>query len=62
MNAGNGVDNAETNYELTYRAPINKWLTVQPDLQYIVDPGTNPAVRDDMIIGVRFEVGQGLSW
>ena len=31
--AGEGVKSYEANFELTWRAPITSWLTVQPDIQ-----------------------------
>ena len=56
--AGNGVDHYETSFETTYRAKVVDWMTVQPDVQYIVDPDYNPAIKNDLIFGVHFEVGQ----
>lgn len=53
---GGTSDSAETNIELTYRAPLTPWLTVQPDLQYIINPGTNPHLANALSIGVRFEI------
>jgi porin len=35
---------------------VNEWLTLQPDLQYIVNPGLEPALRDAMVLGLRFEL------
>jgi porin len=32
--SGEGVKTNETNFELTYRAHVNNWLVVQPDVQY----------------------------
>ena len=49
-------DGAETNIELTYRALLTTWLTIQPDLQYIIDPGTRPSLADALTIGMRFEI------
>jgi porin len=54
---GKGFRNYETSLEITYRAKINDWLTVQPDLQYIIHPGYNPRYKDDLVIGVHFEIG-----
>jgi porin len=54
--AGNGVETYETNFELTYRAPINRWLTIQPDIQYWINPGVDPALKNDMLFLVHFEV------
>jgi hypothetical protein len=32
------VENSETVIELTYRAEVTRWLSIQPDLQYFIDP------------------------
>jgi porin len=46
---------AEFQAELTYVAPINKWLTIQPDLIYIRFPQGNPLIfRTAFLAGVRF--------
>ena len=31
---------AETTLEATYLAQVSPWLAVQPDLQWVIDPGT----------------------
>jgi porin len=54
---GNGVENYETNFEATYRAKINDWLTLQPDVQYWIHPNVNPAEKNDLILGFHFEIG-----
>ena len=46
----------ETAIELTYRLPVTRWLTFQPDVQYIVNPGTDPDIDDAIAIGLRFEL------
>ncbi|TLU74121.1 carbohydrate porin [Lichenicoccus roseus] len=53
---GNGVERYETNFELTYRAPINDWLTVQPDIQYWINPSVDPGLKNDLLFMVHFEV------
>lgn len=45
----------EAAIEVTYRARINDWLTIQPDIQYIVNPGVNPALANALVFGLRFE-------
>jgi porin len=57
--AGAPVGKSETNFELTYRAPINDWLTVQPDAQWVINPGADPALKNAFVIGLRFEIGFG---
>jgi porin len=53
---GQPEDRAETNVELTYRAAITGWLSVQPDLQYVVDPDTDPTRRDALAVDLRVVV------
>jgi porin len=50
------VDDAEVAIELSYRAQITPWLALQPDLQYIVNPGFDGSVDDALAIGVRAEI------
>jgi porin len=52
---------SEVAFELTYRAPLTDWLTLQPDVQYIVNPGPTPGIRDALVIGLRFEIGWRLA-
>jgi porin len=54
--AGLRTKKAEVNIELSYRAPITSWLTVQPDIQYVINPGGDPDLRDAIVGGVRVEV------
>lgn len=53
---GSSVDRHETAIELTYRLQALSWLALQPDLQYIIDPGTDPSLDDSWVIGLRFEL------
>jgi porin len=54
--AGLRADRHETGLELTYRAPVTGWLTLQPDIQYIVNPGTDPELDNALTISLRFEL------
>ncbi len=58
--AGTPVDARETTVELTWRVPVNDWLTLQPDLQYVINPGLSPDLDDAFVVGLRFELGA--SW
>ncbi len=53
-----GFGKYERTIELTYRAAIADWLTVQPDLQYISHAGFNAGLKDDVLFMVHFEIGQ----
>jgi porin len=52
---GAGRERHETSIELTYRATLTEWLTMQPDIQYILHPGADPALDDSLAIGLRLE-------
>ena len=43
--------------EATYRAPVTDWLTLQPDLQYVINPGGRPKRENALILGLRAEFG-----
>jgi porin len=58
LTQGDPVQRYETNFEMTYRAPITDWLTVQPDVQYWIHPNADPALKNDLVIGVHFEIGK----
>jgi porin len=44
----------ETLIELTYQAPVSSWLSLQPDLQYIFNPGGLQPAHDALVLGLRF--------
>lgn len=50
------VDHAETTIELTYQAMIQPWLTIQPDLQYVINPGMDRRLDNALVVGARIEV------
>jgi porin len=56
MRAGVRVNHSEVALELTYRAGLTKWLTVQPDFQYIINPGTVSGIDNAFLVNTRFEV------
>lgn len=51
--AATPANDAETSFELTYSDKITPWLSVQPDIQYVVNPGTDKALDDALVLGVR---------
>ncbi len=53
---GSRPDAAETAVELTYRAQLLSWLALQPDVQYVVNPGTVPGRPNAWVVGLRGEV------
>ncbi len=42
--------------EVTYKAGVNDWLAVQPDFQYIINPGVTEIAPNAFVVGVRFVV------
>ncbi len=53
---GQAVDHTETSIELTYQARIQPWLTIQPDLQYVINPGMDSTLDNALVVGARVEV------
>ena len=51
-----GTEQSERTFELSYRALISPWLTLTPDLQYVLDPSGNPELEDALILYLRTEV------
>lgn len=53
----------ETVLEATYQAPITNWLTLQPDLQYVINPNAgipntfgNSQLPNAVVLGCRFTI------
>lgn len=59
---GAAADRVETNLELTWRIQINERIVLQPDIQYIINPGTDPQLDDAVVVGLRFEVTAQREW
>lgn len=51
------VGPAESVVELTYRRALSGWLTVQPDIQYVIDPSAGRTLHDALAFGLRVETG-----
>lgn len=52
-----GAQGAETSVELTYRLQLTQHLALQPDVQYILNPAADPALRNVLALGLRAKVG-----
>jgi porin len=50
------VTGNETTLELTYLLQAGKHLALQPDLQYVIQPGTDPTRKNALVVGLRFEL------
>jgi porin len=47
------VNAAETSLEFSYLAQLTSWIGVQPDVQYVIHPNTDPSVANATIVQVR---------
>jgi porin len=54
------MDRSETVLELTYRTQIGRFLAVQPNLQWVVNPGINPDLVDALVLGLRSQLRREL--
>jgi porin len=52
--AGRTISGAETVLEATYRYAVKDWLSVQPDLQYVIRPHGDDRIPNALVVGVRF--------
>ncbi len=50
------ADDMETTFELTYSDKITPWLSVQPDFQYVMNPGTDRKRGNAVVLGTRFTI------
>lgn len=56
LRAQETLERHETAIELTYRLQATPWLALQPDVQYIINPGTDPTLENAWVVGLRFEL------
>jgi porin len=47
---------SEVSFELTYLAQLGAHLAVQPDLQFVMNPNTDPRIKNALAFILRFEV------
>jgi porin len=50
------AERCERNVELTWRVPVSEHAVLQPDLQYVVNPGADRSLPDAWIVGLRLEL------
>lgn len=46
----------ETSMELTAARPVMPWLTLQPEMQYVIHPGWDPDVQSALVWGLRIKL------
>ena len=59
---GLATERHETTIELTYRFQVTDWLALQPDFQYVINPGLEPELDNAVVLGLRFEVAFARQW
>lgn len=50
---------AEVTLELTYLVQLSPYLGLQPDVQYVVHPNTDPLLDNALAATLRFELATG---
>jgi porin len=53
---GQAAAHAETTIEASYLMQLTKWLTLQPDLQYVIHPDTQRSLANAWVVQLRFEL------
>lgn len=53
---GSASHRDEYGYELYYRDKLMNGVTIQPDLQYIMNPGTSLTEKDALAFGIRLDI------
>ena len=56
VGSGAGIQKYEVALELTYIIQARRWLQVQPDLQYIINPGGTGKIPNALILGFQLAV------
>jgi porin len=59
---GNPILANETLFEGTYRARINEYLSIQPDIQYVMHAGYDPTIKNPIVLGIHFELSHTFDW
>jgi len=54
--SGTPIEDEEIVLELTYIMNPRPWLTLQPDIQWFINPGLSSTVEDTLFLGLRVEV------
>jgi porin len=42
--------------EATYQAQITPWFSIQPDVQFVIQPGGNGAVPNALVLGLSASI------
>ena len=56
LSEGVNTKHSEYGIEITYQDYIIPGVLLQPDIQYIFNPGGNPAAKNALVLGLRTEI------
>lgn len=56
LQAGQSADNTEITLEVTHSIYVNRNLFIQPDVQYVINPGTVQGRKNALVLGIRLEL------
>ncbi len=56
QSVGGAADSSEYGMEMYYRDTIIPGVNVQPDFQYIINPGSDMTIKNATVVGIRVEV------
>lgn len=56
ISANPGTEGSETAIELSYQFMLLPWLSLQPDVQYIINPGMDSTLDNALVLGVRLQI------
>lgn len=57
MLSSNRPEKAETNIEFTHRIVLNDYANIQPNVQYVVNPGFDETLDNSLVVGIRLNIG-----
>ena len=47
---------AETVIEVNYQIALTGWLSITPDLQYVIRPGGSSAIKNALVLGTQVAI------
>ena len=47
---------AETVIEVNYQITLNRWLSITPDIQYVIRPSGSSAIKNALVLGTQVAV------
>ena len=53
----NRPEEAETNIEFTHKIMLNDYAGIQPNVQYVINPGFDRTLDNSLVAGIRLNIG-----